>query len=647
MFVHRFLQWAQSVPAADRAEGVRTLARVYLDADLQASERRDAELALTAVLDDPSPIVRRALAETVASEAGAPHRLIAALASDQSDIAAIVLSRSPLLSDAELIDAAAIGNGFAQSAIAMRAQLSAPVSAALAEVGEREALIVLATNFAADLPEFSMRRMLQRFGDDGEIREALRARPELPATLCNDIVIATAAVLTDFVTRCNWIGRERAERVAREAREHATVTIAARSSGEGTLKLVAHLRQSRTLTAGLILRALLCGHTGLFEAALAELSGMTLNRVVGLVREPFGAGFAALYRKAKLPAALLPAFRAALAGAEEIGALLDPADGVQLSLQMIERVLSACSAINGGELDKLMALLRRFEAEAARDEVRRMARACTAATSAAIMLAHKTVPGPFLPVSPPHADDRPPAHVDPRAAEIEAMATLAILSALEPWAATPVFVDARAEAIVSASSPNSPTLADASSAAAGLCPDALAHSLDEGALYEATGAEADYETAADGDLISAAAAGVTNAFDGDFGDRSVFWSVQTDDLESAGAIVADRGATLAVATTFADATEENVGDWWLSWGDQTKETADPEDACAITPEPVAGATVAFVADAFAQQTGEWRPGLDAKAENLVGAETGIDDEWTRFRSELLAIPPPETIAAAA
>jgi uncharacterized protein (DUF2336 family) len=434
------------------------LVRAYLDADLQPTERRQAEVALTAVLDDPSPLVRRALAETLASEPAAPHRLVAALASDQSDIAAIVLERSPLLSDAELIDAAAIGSGLAQSAIAVRPHLSAPVSAALAEVGERDALIALATNFEADLPEFSMRRMLERFGDDGEIREALRSRPDLPATLCNDIVMATSAALTDFVTACNWMGRERAERIAREAREHATVTIAATSSGESTLKLVAHLRESRKLTAGLILRALLCGHTGLFEAALAELSGVTLDRVVGLVRKRGGAGFAAVYRKAKLPVALLPAFRAALAGAEEFGAVLDPADGVQLSLRMIERVLSACSAINGGELDKLMALLRRFEAEAARDEARQMAKACIVPSDKrngpTTLESKPAASEPLLSVDPLQVDDvvervvdPAPVDVDPRAAEIQAMASLAILRALEPWHDDPDFIHVSTEAI--------------------------------------------------------------------------------------------------------------------------------------------------------------------------------------------------------
>jgi hypothetical protein len=119
----------------------------------------------------------------------------------------------------------------------------------------------------------------------------------------------------------------------------------------------------------LILRALLCGHAGLFEAALADLAGLPLPRVIGLVRERRGAGFAALYRKAGLPIALLPAFRAVLAGIEDYGATVASADGAGLSQLLIERVLTACSH-EGAETDKLYALLRRFEAEAAREVAR-------------------------------------------------------------------------------------------------------------------------------------------------------------------------------------------------------------------------------------------------------------------------------------
>ena len=251
IIVGRFLAWAQGVSAGERAEGASALARAYLYADLLDADRRDAAVVLTTLLDDGSPVVRRALSEAFASAEDAPHHIIVALANDQSDVSAPVLGRSPLLSDADLIDCAAVGDAFAQSAIALRPNLSAAVAAALAEVGAREALISLAVNGGADLPEFSMRRMIERFGDDGEMREALLSRPCLPPTLRADLVTATARALSAFVTACEWMSGERAERATREAREKATIMISADTAARtqnGPLALVRHLRKCGQLT---------------------------------------------------------------------------------------------------------------------------------------------------------------------------------------------------------------------------------------------------------------------------------------------------------------------------------------------------------------------------------------------------------------
>jgi uncharacterized protein (DUF2336 family) len=120
MAARRFLEWAWTASAVERAAGAGELARAFLYDELAEPERKEARLVLTGLLDDSSPLVRRALAENFASAATVPHYMVLTLAGDHSDIAAIVLSRSPLLSDAELVDCAATSDSFAQSAIALR-----------------------------------------------------------------------------------------------------------------------------------------------------------------------------------------------------------------------------------------------------------------------------------------------------------------------------------------------------------------------------------------------------------------------------------------------------------------------------------------------------------------------------------------------
>jgi uncharacterized protein (DUF2336 family) len=99
MIVRQFLHWVRTAPAGERAEATGALARAYLYADLPKEDRAATEGAMIMALDDSSPLVRRALAEALAGSADAPHAVIHALASDQADIAALVLARSPLLID--------------------------------------------------------------------------------------------------------------------------------------------------------------------------------------------------------------------------------------------------------------------------------------------------------------------------------------------------------------------------------------------------------------------------------------------------------------------------------------------------------------------------------------------------------------------
>ena len=121
MIVRQFLHWVRTAPAGERAEATGALARAFLYSDLSPEDRAAVEGAMITLIDDPSPLVRQALADTLAASPDAPHAVVHALASDQADIAAVVLARSPLFIDAELVDFVATGDCPLQAAIAARA----------------------------------------------------------------------------------------------------------------------------------------------------------------------------------------------------------------------------------------------------------------------------------------------------------------------------------------------------------------------------------------------------------------------------------------------------------------------------------------------------------------------------------------------
>lgn len=365
--MRRFLHWAARAFPHERAAGVNALARAYLHSPLPPQARADAEVALTRMLDDPEPLVRRALAEAFAGAHEAPRHIVLALAADVSEVAGAVLAQSPLLGDADLVDCAGYGDAAAQRAIARRARLAAPVAAALAEVGERDAALALIGNLSAELGKPALWRLFERFKDDAEMRERLIERPALPPALRAAIAAATTADISGFVAEAHWLEPRRAERLARDGREQAFVAIAAECDGADLAELVAWLRGAGHLTVALLLRALAGGDTALFAQSLADMAGMPATRAAALAREPRGQGFAALYARAGLPAHLFPAFRIAAdcaRGAANPGA-------VKHALTM--RMLHAVEALGDPALAPVAAMLWRLAGEGARDDAREFA----------------------------------------------------------------------------------------------------------------------------------------------------------------------------------------------------------------------------------------------------------------------------------
>jgi uncharacterized protein (DUF2336 family) len=370
MIVRQFLQWVRTASAAERAEATAALARAYLYSDLSDDDRAACEGALVMSLDDPSPLVRTALARALAFSEDAPLVVILGLAVDQPQVAGWVLQHSPLMVEGDLVDAVATGATGAQLAIANRGGLAPAVAAAIAEVGAPEACLVMIENPSAEIAPLSLDRIVERFGHLGAIREALLAREDLPAPTRQALVAKLSETLAGFVTAREWLEGERAERVAREACEKATVTLAAISPRTEVAPLIEHLRASGQLNAGLILRALLSGNIALFEHALADLSGVPLARVSALVHDRRSSALRALYERAGLPASTYVAFHEAMEAMKDVGYLDGPDGSARLRRRVVERVLARCADGTIGDVEPLLTLLRRFAAEAAREEAR-------------------------------------------------------------------------------------------------------------------------------------------------------------------------------------------------------------------------------------------------------------------------------------
>ena len=83
LIVAAFLRWVETAKTQERARAANALARAYLKSDMAPEERQSAQMAMTYLLDDPSPKVRLALAENLKSNPDVPREIALRLRTSQ------------------------------------------------------------------------------------------------------------------------------------------------------------------------------------------------------------------------------------------------------------------------------------------------------------------------------------------------------------------------------------------------------------------------------------------------------------------------------------------------------------------------------------------------------------------------------------
>lgn len=351
MIVRQFLQWAQTAPEEARAKATGALAQVYLRADIGAADRAEIEAALPLVAADPSPAVRLALAGALSRHSLVPAHVVRMLAAMEGAAGEEVLSESPVLNADELVDFAIAGGETRRAAIASRTRVPAAVAAVLAEVADVRSCLVLVLNEGADLPGFALGRIVARFGQVSEMREALLERPALPPAAHQALIRVVAGTLSAL---------------AAERRTPAPGPASTAPQAPADLRaLVEQLAQRGALTPVLALRALLTGQLRLFVEMVSVLSGRPTERVAAMVADRSGRSFRLLYDTLGLPRGAYVAFRTALELMQNESYLDEQDPALGLKRRIIEEVIGRYE-LDGLTPDgnRLLAILRRWRGEA-------------------------------------------------------------------------------------------------------------------------------------------------------------------------------------------------------------------------------------------------------------------------------------------
>lgn len=300
MIIQAFLRWVETAKAGDRARAASALGRAYSTSDMIKIDRHAAEMAMTFLLDDPSPRVRLSLAEALADTATAPRAIILSLSQDQPEIAGQVILRSPVLTDADLVDLAARGTAETRALVALRPFVSRCVVAALAEIGGETEMLILLDNQEACFSGRSLKRICERLGHLPEIRDRLLDRDDLPPDARHALVEQVGAALSGFCLVRETIGPARIERITREACDVATVKIAEAVEAAEMPVLVEHLRVDGRLTPVFLMHALCTGKVDFFAAAIVNLSGCAEKRVRSILADGRMHAIRALFESAGL-----------------------------------------------------------------------------------------------------------------------------------------------------------------------------------------------------------------------------------------------------------------------------------------------------------------------------------------------------------
>jgi uncharacterized protein (DUF2336 family) len=380
MIVRHFLKWIGNARVSERVAAASALARAFLDHQLPFEDRCEAEAALTLLLDDPSSKVRAAMAEVLSMSRHAPAQIVAALAADQADVAGVILIRSPLLTDTDLIDRAASSDGAIQSLIASRPFVSMSLAAAIAEVGELDACLTLLKNDGADIASLSFRRMAERFGGEAQMREAMLVDRRLPSDCRHLLLVRLGEALKQSPLVLALMGPARAERITREACVRASLTLIENTQAQEHAALIEHLRLRGDLTASFLVRTIAHGKVDFLGSVLIALSGQSDRRVRAILASGRDVAVTALFRSAGLADALHRVFLRALKVWREVANGRRVAGAQEVTWLMLKEIGAGPGQAGPAERDReAAALIKSIHLEVLRDNARGHALAIAAA----------------------------------------------------------------------------------------------------------------------------------------------------------------------------------------------------------------------------------------------------------------------------
>lgn len=279
-----FVSLTQSGDSEERGQAAHLAAQAYLAHHGPADEHAALYAALIGFLDDPSVKVRAALAYGLLHTREAPRPILLALLQDAAVISRAVAQYSPALIDVDLIGIIRGADPALLLAVAMRDVLSVRVIEALIQRGDKPATLKLLGRDDIAIPAPRLTDLASGTGsDDADIRGALLARKDLPASARLVLVQAVAAKLSAARVVKGAVAPARLERLLRDSTDTAMTAIGEREATAARTAYAVELVVSERVSARVMLHAVVNGHVLFFADCLAELAETPRDKVFTLL----------------------------------------------------------------------------------------------------------------------------------------------------------------------------------------------------------------------------------------------------------------------------------------------------------------------------------------------------------------------------
>lgn len=293
--LQELLELARDKSLHARMRLVDVIGDLFSERETVLSERERA--LMTDILDklvhDFEMSVRSELAKRLADEPKAPRALVNTLANDNIDVARPLLMQSQVLRDAELIAIVRNRTRQHQLAVALRHNVSEPVSDALVENGDEDVIRTLLENPSANISQATMEYLVDQSQHVDTFQEPLVRRQDLGGNLAKRLYWYVSAALRERILAQYDIPEDELDDVLESVAADMAGRQEADGGGDAPADVLAkRIAEEREIDAALLIKILRRGEIPLFESLFGQLARIQAPRLQHVLYETGGKGLA-------------------------------------------------------------------------------------------------------------------------------------------------------------------------------------------------------------------------------------------------------------------------------------------------------------------------------------------------------------------